>query len=74
MADDKALRKLVKDLTRLLAPFDGTSAILVDVRIFDGSHPEAELMSDWDILHDEQYGENSRHRLKVGRMFKGVPI
>lgn len=74
MADDKALSKLIKDLTHVLAPYDGTCAILVGVRVFDGSTPAEERVSEWEELHDKQYGANQRHRLTVGRMSKGVPI
>jgi hypothetical protein len=73
MPEDNGLKNMIKDLTRTLAPYDERSAILIDVRVFDHSAPQEELAQEWEVLHDQPYGRNERHRLKIGRMPKGVP-
>jgi hypothetical protein len=73
MPRDNGLKLMIRQLARTLAEYDERSAIFIDVRIFDHGTPQEQLVQDWDILHDQPYGGDERHRLKIGRMPKGVP-
>lgn len=66
------LKQLYKDLSRILADYEDTSAIMVQVRIFDGAAKQQGLIEDWDVLLDEIYGPD-KHRLKIARIPKGAP-
>jgi hypothetical protein len=66
------LTQLYKDLGRILADYEDTSAIMVQVRIFDGAAKQQDLIEDWDVLLDKIYGPD-KHRLKIARIPKGAP-